>query len=63
MTATLKNSRPVVGSPARLHHNGASWKIGYMSGQCSSSQAFLVNGLARTIGAVKLKGVLCNINA
>jgi len=34
-----------------------------MRGQFTPSQAFLVNGLARIIGAVKLKGVLGNINA
>jgi hypothetical protein len=30
----------------------------YMSGQFTPSQPFLVNGLARIIGAVKLKGIL-----
>ena len=63
MAATLKNSCPVVGSSASFHHNGASWQIGYMSGQFTPSQAFSVNGFARAIGAVELKGVLGNINA
>ena len=34
-----------------------------MSGQFTPSRAFFVNGLARIIGAVELKGVLGNINA
>ena len=63
MTAALKNSRPVVGSPACLHHNGASWQVGHVSGQFTPSHALLVNGLARIISAVELKGVLGNINA
>ena len=63
MTTVLKNSGPVVGASAGFHHNGASWQIGYMSGQFTPSQALFVNGLARIIGAVELKGVLGNINA
>lgn len=31
MTTTLKNSRPVGGSSACLHHNGANWQIRHMS--------------------------------
>ena len=34
-----------------------------MSGQFMPSQTFLVNGLARIVGAVELKCVLGNINA
>jgi hypothetical protein len=34
-----------------------------MSGEFTPSQALFVNGLARIIGAVELKGVLGNINA
>jgi len=63
MTATLKNSCPVVGPAACFHHNGASWQIGYMSGQFTPSQALFVNGFARIIGTVELKGVFCYINA
>jgi len=63
MTATLKKSCPIVGPAAGFHHNGACWQISYMSGQFTPSQAFLVNGLARIIGAVELKSVLGNINA
>ena len=44
-------------------HNGAGWQIGCMSGQFTSSQTFYVNGLARIVGTVELKGALCNINA
>jgi hypothetical protein len=62
MTAALKNSLPVVGSFTCLHHNCACRQIGYMSGQLTPSQAFLMNGLAGSIGAVELKGVYVNAN-
>ena len=34
-----------------------------MGGQFTPSQPFFVNGFSRIIGAVELKGILCNINA
>ena len=63
MTTALKNSRPLVGPAACLHHNSASWQISHVGSQLAASQAFFVNGFARDIGAVELKCVLGNINA
>jgi hypothetical protein len=36
----------------------AGWRIGYISGQLSPTQALLHNGFTSMIGAVKLKGIL-----